>query len=218
MIEIGDHVPIASLYPKMEKFFTTVLKVSLVTASFMLQQLAKISRSKNKSSTEIKKLMLSASTLLRSEPDSSQFEGSLEILKDSNYLPCKLESGVIDFRKATDTFFIANNQYHANLFDGRLVMLDFNYEELNSLHELLQILKLDDHYISRHVRLETSADSSVVDNALTSRFRQCAYAISWYVGNSILAARSSTYQDNTVVPYFTKVHCTPTATQRSITT
>ena len=83
------------------------------------------------------------------------------------------------FRSLEESFFIVDNKYYAENFGGKLVLLDFTYEQLNSLHELFRILCLDDRYLARHVRRETSAETLTVDNALTHQFRQCAYAISW---------------------------------------
>ena len=83
------------------------------------------------------------------------------------------------FRSLEETFFIVDNKYYAEKFSGKLILLDFTYEQLNFLHALFRILRLDDRYLTRNVRRETSAETSTVDNALTYHFRQCAYAISW---------------------------------------
>jgi hypothetical protein len=177
-IEIGNHVPIASMYPKLEEFFVNVLGVSTVTDVFMMEQLAAAATKPFKNADEIKRLMLSASELLDVNSQSSQFGTSMEILQQSKYLPCKSPSGHM-FRSLEETFFIVDNKYYAEKFSGKLVLLDFTYEQLIFLHELFRILRLDDRYLARHVRRETSAETSTVDNALTHQFRQCAYAISW---------------------------------------
>ncbi|KAF1811695.1 hypothetical protein P152DRAFT_418319 [Eremomyces bilateralis CBS 781.70] len=177
-IEIGNHVPIAAMYPKLKEFFVNVLGVSTVTDVFMMKQLAAVAAKSFKNPDEIKRLMLSASELLDVSSQSSQFGTSIEILQQSKYLPCKSPSGQDMFRSMEETFFIADNKYYAEKFSGKLVMLDFAYEHLIFLHELFRILRLDDRYLARHVRRETSAETSTVDNALTREFRQCAYAIS----------------------------------------
>jgi hypothetical protein len=177
-IKIGNHVPIAAMYPKLEEFFVNVLGVSTVTDVFMMEQLAEAANKSLKNPDEIKRLMLSTSELLDVNSKSSQFGKSMEILQRSKYLPCKSPSGDM-FRSSKETFFIVDNKYYAEIFSDKLVLLDFAYEQLIFLHELFRILRLDDHYLSRHVRRETSADTSTLDNALTHQFRQCAYAISW---------------------------------------
>jgi hypothetical protein len=177
-IEIGNHVPIAAMYPKLKEFFVNVLGVSTVTDVFMMKQLAAAAAKPFKNADEIKRLMLSASELLNVNSQSSQFGPSMEILQQSKYLPCKSPSGHT-FRSLEETFFIVDNKFYAEKFSGQLVLLDFTYEQLNFLHELFRILRLDDRYLARHVRRETSAETSTVDDTLTHQFRQCAYAISW---------------------------------------
>lgn len=167
------------MYPELEEFFVKVLGVSTVTDVFMMKQLAAAAAKPSKNADEIKRLMLSASELLDVNSQSSQFGISIETLQQSKYLPCKSPSGHYMFRSLEESFFIVDNKYYAENFGGKLVLLDFTYEQLNSLHELFRILCLDDRYLARHVRRETSAETLTVDNALTHQFRQCAYAISW---------------------------------------
>jgi hypothetical protein len=178
-IEIGNHVPIAAIYPELKEFFINVLGVSAVTGVFMMKQLAAAAAKPSKNADEIRRLMLSTSGLLDVNSQSSQFGTSMETLRQSVYLPCKLPSGQDMFRSLEETFFIVDNKYYAEKFSGKLILLDFTYEQLILLHELFRILRLDDRYLARHVRRETSAETSTVDNALTYQFRQCAYAISW---------------------------------------
>jgi hypothetical protein len=177
-IEIGNHVPIAAMYLELEEFFVSILGVSTVTALFMMKQLAAAAAKPLKDADEIKRLMLSASELLDINSQSSQFGKATEILQQSKYLPCKSPSGHI-FRSLEESFYIVDNKYYAEKFDGKLVLLDFTYEQLIFLHELFRILRLDHHCLTRHVRRETSAETSTVDNPLTHQFHQCAYAISW---------------------------------------
>jgi hypothetical protein len=177
-IEIGNHVPIAAMYPELEEVFVKVLGVSTVTDVFMMKQLAAAAAKPVKNADDIKRLMLSASELLDFNSKSSQFGTSIEILKQSKYLPCKSPSGHM-FCLLEETFFIVDNKYYAEKFSSKLVLLDFTYEQLTSLHELFRILRLDNRYLARHVRRETSAETSAIDDALTYQFRQCAYAISW---------------------------------------
>lgn len=178
-VEIGNHVPIASMYPDLRDFFVAVLGVTTVTDVFMMNQLAAAAAKQNKNSDEIKKLMLSTSTLLNANTQTSKFERSIETLQRSKYLPCKSLAGDAQLCSAAESFFIVDNQYFGEIFEGKLVMLNCTYEELNCLHELFRILRLDDHYLARHVTQEPSAESSNADDALTEQFRKCAYAMSW---------------------------------------
>lgn len=178
-VEVGNYVPIADMYPDLKDFFVTILCVATVTDVFMMDQLAEAAAKQSKSADEIKRLMLSASTLLSPNTNMSEIQMSIEVLQQSKYLPCRSLTGGIHFCSAKDTFFILDNKFFGRMFEGKLVMLDCTYEELNSLHELFRILRLDDHYLARHVSEETSAESSDMSDMLTDEFRECAYAISW---------------------------------------
>lgn len=172
-------MPIAGIYPDLEDFFVKILKVSTVTDAFMMKELAATASKPIKSAEVIKRLMSSTSKLLNINSDVSKFDKSIEILQQHKFLPCRACSGQTEFRSISEVFFIMDNQHYAEKFAGKLVVLDISYEELNSLHQLFRILRLDDRYVTRHVREETSALSSEVDDVLTEQFRQCVYAISW---------------------------------------
>lgn len=175
----GGHLPIAVIYPQLEDFFVKVLRVKVVTDAFMMEQLATAASKAQKTVAEIKNLMFATSEVLDYNSEVSRFQTSIDSLQNSTYLPCNLPSGGQEYRSAEQTFFIVDNKHYAEMFSGKLVLLDFKYEELISLHELFRILRLDGCYLSRHVSPETSAESWNRDNVLTEQFRQCAYAISW---------------------------------------
>jgi hypothetical protein len=198
-IDISNHVPIAAMYSDLRDFFVEILGVNTVTPVFMMKQLAKAAKSRAKTVENIKSLMLAVSELLGVSSNASDFRSSMEILDECNYLPCRTTGGAGEFRSRSQAFFIVDNEDYANEFGDRLVMLDFTYEQLNSLHNLIQLLGLDDHYLARHVHHETSADNSTKDDTLTAQFQQCAYAISWY-GTGYLRSEKELIFAATVVP------------------
>ena len=144
----------------------------------MMRQLANAAKKADKSSADLKSLMLSASQLLDTTSDSSKFASSIKALEETKWLPCISSSGAL-FCSMEELFFIVDNADYANMFRGKLVLLDFSYEQLSFLHELLRVLDLLHRYLGRHVSRQTFADSSVVDIPLTEQFRQCAYPLSW---------------------------------------
>jgi hypothetical protein len=168
------------MYPDLQEFFVDILGVSTVTSGFMMKQLATAAARPQKDANEVKKLMLSTSQSLSVDSRSSEVEKSVESLLQNQFLPCKTpQTGDIVLRTASETFFILDNQYYGEKFSGEIFMLDFTYEQLISLHELFRVLRLDDHYLTRHVNPKTSADGLERDDLLTEQFQQCAYAISW---------------------------------------
>ena len=178
-IKIENLVPIASVYPELEDFFVNILGIRVVTDKIMMNQLAAKAGDASTSIDEIKSLMLWTSEMLSLDSESSQFVKSMDILRQSKFLPCRLPSGQSVFCSPDQTFFIVDNELYAHSFRRELILLDFAYEQLNSLHALFLLLRLDDRYLGRHVIDEITANTSTVDDALTDQFRQCAYAISW---------------------------------------
>lgn len=178
-MDISNHVPIAGTYPELQDFFTKVLGVQTVTPTFMMKQLAAAAKSRTKTAENIKKLMLAVSELLDTGSNGSQFRSSMEVLDECAYLPCVSTAGATEFRSKSQSFFINDSEVNANHFRDRLVMLDFTYEQVNSLHNLIRLLGLDDHYLGRHVQFETSAHNSTPSDTLTAQFRECAYPLSW---------------------------------------
>ncbi len=177
-MDIGNHVPIAAIYPDLEEFFVKVLGVNTVTPVFMMQQLAKAAKNPAKTVQNIKRLMLAVSELLDVSSKKSDFRNSIEILDECRYLPCRTTAaGSVEFRSRSQAFFIVDNENYANEFGDQLITLDFTYEQLNSLQYLIQLLGLDDHYLARHVESETSPGVSTENDALTAQFQQCAYAV-----------------------------------------
>lgn len=178
-MDVSNHVPIAATYSELQQFFTGMLGVQTVTPSFMMKQLAAAAKTRTKTANNIKKLMLAVSELLDAGSNGSQFRTSMELLDECAYLPCVSTTGTTEFRSKSQSFFIDDNETYAEEFRGQLVMLDFTYEQVNSLHNLIRLLGLDDHYLARHVRLDTSAVNSTPSDARMVQFRECAYPISW---------------------------------------
>ncbi|KIW23153.1 uncharacterized protein PV07_11373 [Cladophialophora immunda] len=177
-MDISNHVPIAATYSELQEFFVGVLGVQTVTLTFMMKQLATAAKSNTKTVDGIQKLMLAVSELLDRGSNGSQFRSSMEVLDECAYLPCRSISGATEFRSKSQTFFIVDDEMYARAFKDKLVMLDFTYEQVNSLHDLIRLLGLDNHYLARHVQLKTSALVSTPSYTLMARFHECAYPIS----------------------------------------
>lgn len=178
-VDFGNHAPIAGVYPDLKSFFVTILGVNTLTDTFMMKELAKLANSPAKTSHELAKLMLATASMLSSTTDPADFSDSLAKLQEAQFLPCRQCDGSIVLVGLSDSFFVIDNSAFGVRFEGKLKVLDFTYDQLNTLHPLFRMLRLEDRYLSKSVQNETDAGESVTDTALTSEFRQCAYAISW---------------------------------------
>ena len=123
--------------------------------------------------------MLATGTVLGPNEDVRLEEDILEQLRDSRFWPClspQLEKYYCDCK---DVFYIADHPEYRAMFEGKISVLDFSYEELTSLHTLFRLLGIQDRYLSSHVESVTEEVDPRINEALTTRLRQCAYAISW---------------------------------------
>lgn len=102
----------------------------------MMKQLATAASKATKRSDEIKSLMFSTSELLSVNSKGSHFVPSTDVLKQSVYLPCKSPSGQPMLCSPDESSLIVDSESYANKFGRELILLDFTYEELNSLHAL----------------------------------------------------------------------------------
>ena len=144
-----------------------------------MNELAKEAAKPVKNKTQIKSLMLSTAAMLNAESDVSKFPSSLAILQQANFLPSNSPNQTSELLALNDSFFIVDNLKVAQAFEGKLALLDFTYEELNTLHTLVRLLRLEDRYLSKNVALETDEGDCALDTGLTQQIQQCAYALSW---------------------------------------
>lgn len=178
-INTGYYTPIAALYPELENFFVNILGVPIVTDVFIMDELAKEASQPILDESRIRSLMLSAGDMLGFNSETSKFHSSIGILQQHAFMPCKSPTGKSEFLALDDTFLVVDNVEFAEAFEGKLQLLEFTYEELNSLHTLLRLLLLEDRYLSRNVTLETHEGNSTFHGGLTQQFQECAYAFSW---------------------------------------
>jgi hypothetical protein len=177
-MEVGSHVPIAADYSQLREFFIKFVDVNTVTPAFMMRELATAAQSRSKTIDSIKSLMLAVSGVLSHDSKASEFWTSIETLEQCKYLPCRC-FGTKEFQSKSQVFFIVDNESYANDFEEQLIVLDFTYQELNSLHNVIKLLGLDDHYLTWHVDTETTTGGAEEHQSLTAQFRECAYPLSW---------------------------------------
>lgn len=171
-------MPIAGAFSELKELFVDVIRVSKVDDVFMMKELAKAANKPSKSSEAIRELMLETAAMLDDEYHHDRYAPSLEVLKQASFLPCRGVGGVSRLLTPSEPFYINDNAAIGDAFGDQVAMLDFTYQEFNTLHRLLRVLDLSDRYISSCVRAETTEGYAVADADLTSNFRQCAYALS----------------------------------------
>lgn len=142
----------------------------------MMRELAKAAADPDES---IRELIIATGKTIPDEHQNIEYAKSIRILRNADFLPCRSPRGKLMFQPLVGTFFIFDDQEYSKLFADRLCTIDFSYQELTSLHKLFRLLGLQDHYLSRHVKVKTVEGQTSLSQSLTRQLRDCAYALSW---------------------------------------
>lgn len=107
-------------------------------------------------------------------------QNDLNILSTCNFLPVRVpQHGAahrIKFRACQSDFAVIDRVKLADIFEGRVELLDFCLEEVLQLEPLLKLLGLGSKYLSMICRKETDCQGeSLLDNRLTADFNNRAY-------------------------------------------
>jgi len=183
-VELPGLYPIGEIYPSLRSFFLNRLGVgvSAMNAKALLKALVKASEASAIGQTTggylIKILMMNLSQSLAAKPSVEGVRDSIQALKRNPYLPIR-QGERWKFALHDEDFFIIDHERYGSAFRGKLDILDLTYAELTSLHPLFQLLDLEHRYLSRHVKPETSFNTSFQSNHLSAHLQQRSYALSW---------------------------------------
>ena len=177
-VEISGKEPLDEIYPELRTFFVEHLKVMPMTPDVLVQELDGLSRRLVPDFQEARAIMLALGQILATQSKSTLSEKSLATLKKSALFPARGPKGR-SLILYVDDFCINDHKRYGDLFLENLDMLDFDYEDLTSLHPLFQLLDLEYYYISSLVEASTTVEDSRRNDELTDHIRALAYALSW---------------------------------------
>lgn len=147
-----------------------------MNANLLLQELKRLSSLRQPDGNEIRNVMVAIREIITVKRNDQELKGTIQALENCRYLPiCQGQRWI--FTKVNETFFIIDHERYGAAFRDKIDFLDFSYGELTSLHPLFQVLGLESHYISRHVRSQSIINQSLADLDLTTHFQQRAYAL-----------------------------------------
>ena len=179
-VEISGKEPLDELYPYLRSFFVEHLRVLPMTPTVLVQELVKLAKQSDPDPDDARRIMFALGQILGAEAKATVSDKSLAILKTSAFLPTRGPDGkTLLSMRDSHSFCINNHKRYGDLFRDELNMLDFEYEDLTSLHPLFQTLGLEHRYISFLVHISTTIESSRFNEELTEHIRGLAYALSW---------------------------------------
>ena len=169
---IPGKVALEAEYPNLSEFFVDKLRVPKQTLSTLVATLQDIAEGEQDADFDaIKHIILEASLL---EPKRSDFSDWYD--ESANILPIRLKDGEDVLRSSSHPFVIMDNREYAKLFKGQVDILAFSFEEIHDLKNFINALKIDNHYASRMVSENTSADDASREEGLTMDFQRKAGA------------------------------------------
>jgi hypothetical protein len=179
-VEILGCVPLEKVYPGLRKFFVEEMRVMTMNANVLAKELAKTSKASSLDIDELKRIILVLGQILAADPAAKVTNEHLDNLRKAAFLPVR-EQDVCKLKNINADFCINDHKRYGDAFRGKARMLDFDYEDLTSLHPLFKLLTIENKYISGLVEAHTTVESFCESRDLTKHLRERAYAFSWYV-------------------------------------
>ena len=171
-------MPLDRTYPELKKFFVDEMRVISMNVNVLVQELTKIAKKASPDVDEVKRIMLAIGQILASDPAVKVNERYLDSLRKTAFLPV-CDSGGQRLLLTNGGFCINDHKRYGEAFKNKARILDFDYEDLTSLHPLLEVLEIKHRYISNLVSAHTTVESSCLSEYLTNHIRDRAYAFSW---------------------------------------
>ncbi|KAF2188895.1 hypothetical protein K469DRAFT_748131 [Zopfia rhizophila CBS 207.26] len=174
-IRLPGKVSLATIYTSQESFFCKVLAIPKPNLRMHIISL-KQKALENPDRQQIFQEMLNICAL---KPTAEALKG----LSGCNCLPVTLTSRQKKWVDHSSDFAIVDRREYAEIFDGKISMLDFSLEEVHSLRPFLLGLGLKDRYMSNAIREETAVCNGLLSQDLTNDLRRKAYAIFRYAAH-----------------------------------
>ena len=174
-VEISGRVPLERTYPTLKKFFVDQIRVVPMNINILVQELTKVVKKAPPNIGEVKRIMLAVGQILAVDPTVKVNEGHLDSLRKTAFLPvCGPGGRRLEFTNGR--FCINDHKRYGEAFNNKITILDFDYEDLTSLHPLFELLKIEHRYLSKLVSVHTTVETFCASDYLTRHIRDRAYA------------------------------------------
>lgn len=187
---ISDQVSIAGIYPDLEDFFVTRLRVKKLTISMLVSDLKSKATAKAPLGTASAKLLIyKINAMLPNEALDSRLQGKFNELEGVKCFPVRGKDGHVMLTDAKADFAIVDNKRFGEAFTHEADLLDFSLDEVHVLRPLLEATRLTNHYLSGLVEEVSDIEGSPAQSSeLTDRLHLVAYALFWSVSSTTLFA------------------------------
>jgi hypothetical protein len=177
-VEISGRVPLDRTYPELKNFFVNKMRVMPMNVNVLVQELTRTAKKATPDVDEVKRTMSAIGQILAATPTAKVNEGYLDSLRQTAFLPVR-DPGGQQLALANGDFCINDHKRYGEAFSNKARILDFDYEDLTSLHPFFKVLEIEHRYMSNIVSTHTTVESSCLSEYLTTHIRDRAYVFSW---------------------------------------
>ncbi|KZF20943.1 hypothetical protein L228DRAFT_223072 [Xylona heveae TC161] len=153
--EIRGKVTLNDHYEDLKDFFIKTLGVKTLTLQMVYDEL--LQTSPQKTLDEIKNTIWSFNALLQTESSHVNPEALLK----ASVFPIEYQNGAKTLTSASTEFAIADREYLATRFRGRIKLLDYNLADVRRLQPFFEWANLTYRYLSAAIREITSVSEGV---------------------------------------------------------
>ncbi|TLD20697.1 hypothetical protein PspLS_08606, partial [Pyricularia sp. CBS 133598] len=150
---VQDKATLKDYYGSLEDFFTRILGVQMLTVDMVYNELKQTTAQERVE--RVKELIKSFSAQLQMDQEPQGDPDSL--LDEVAFLPVRYPDGQVALESAETEFAIIDRQRLGELFQDKIKLLDYTFEEVHNLDPFLKWARLDHRYLSRQVKTTTSA-------------------------------------------------------------
>lgn len=152
--EIRGKVTLNGHYEGLERFFIEDIGVQTLTLQMVYDEL--LQAGPQMTHSEIKAKIWSLNALLQTESESESSPVDPDSLMQACVLPIINTDGTKSLVTSSAEFAIADQDYLAVNFQGRIKLLDYSFEDIRHLSAFFKWAKLTHRYLSTAVRKFTS--------------------------------------------------------------
>ncbi|CAO2653065.1 Nn.00g024760.m01.CDS01 [Neocucurbitaria sp. VM-36] len=166
------------IYTGLEGFFLRRMSVKKASPGMLIDEVQRMAGEADAQVSEIRlHLVKIGMMLVRTAIDASILR-ALDALKEVRFLPKVSADGTQTLVSVTDDFAISDHQRYADALGGRGVLLDFQVDEVQTLHIVFQHLELTNRYLSTIVKevSRVGPDYSEIES-LSQQLQFRAYAL-----------------------------------------
>ncbi|KAH6212673.1 hypothetical protein HBI42_148920 [Parastagonospora nodorum] len=175
---LSDFQDLSPLYNSLEEFFVKRLNVKKASPSLLINEVKRMAETPSPCVHDIRTRLIEIGMMLARTSINGSVSKALMSLKDTKFLPKKMNDGVSALVGKTDDFAIADHRRYCDALADQDVLLDFDVHEVQILHVVFEHMGLTQRYLSAMVReVSMVGETLLKDEQLSQQLHAKAYAL-----------------------------------------